>query len=239
MLNNQPLARDLMTTEVVTVQPSMPLVTLARLLGERGISAVPVTEPSGRLLGIVSEADLLRRLAGTEDVPRGWFASLFRNMDHDADQYARTHGREARDVMTVQLVTASPGDTAAHCAKLMEQHAIKRLPVVGEDGQLEGMVSRADLLGALLEPEALLGDGAAVDDDRIRDALRAEMRGQPWADTFYIYADVAGGVVTLYGFVRSNSLRRGLRVLAGRVAGVRHVEDRMEMMPDMANVPIA
>ena len=225
------LARDLMTREVVTVPAGMPATSLARLLGDRGISAVPVTDAEGRLLGIVTEADLLRRLAGAEDAPRTWLASLFRSTDEQAQHYARTHGREARDVMTTDLVTADPDATAERCAHLMERHRVKRLPVVAADGRLLGVVSRADLLRAALEPPARIGTEAQARDARIRAALQAEMRGQPWADSLYTFADVGDGVVTLHGFVRSEAVRRGLRVLAGRVEGVERVEDRMELAP--------
>jgi CBS domain-containing protein len=224
------LARDLMTKDVVTVPPNTPVASLARLLADRGISSAPVTDPEGRLLGIVTEADLLRRLAGAEDAPVGWLRRLFRDPDRQAERYARTHGLEARDVMTGEVVTAEPDATAEHCAHLMEERRVKRLPVV-RDGRLAGVVSRADLLRAVLEPPARIGTEAQAHDDRIRAALRKEMRAQPWAGSLYTFADVKDGVVTLHGFVRSDELRCGLRVLAARVAGVERVEDRMEDAP--------
>lgn len=224
-------ARDLMTTEVVTVPPSTPATSLARLLADRGISAAPVTDAGGRLLGVVTEADLLRRLAGAEDKPAGWLRRLFRDPDRQAAQYARTHGVEARDVMTEDVVSVGPDETAERCAHLMEERRVKRLPVVGEDGRLVGVVSRADLLRAVLEPPARIGTGAQERDSRIRAALRKEMREQPWAGSLYLFADVQDGVVTLHGFVRSDEVRRGLRVLASRIEGVEHVEDRMEDAP--------
>jgi CBS domain-containing protein len=225
------IARDLMTREVVTVSAGMPVTSLARLLADRGISAVPVTDAEGRLLGVVTEADLLRRLAGAEDVPRTWLVRLFRDPDRQAEHYARTHGREARDVMTSDLVTVEPNATAEHCAHLMEERRIKRLPVVAEDGRLLGVVSRADLLRAAMEPPARIGSEAQVRDARIRAALRAEMREQPWVDNIYISPEVKDGVVTLHGFVRSEAVRRGMRVLAGGIEGVERVEDRMEDAP--------
>lgn len=223
-------ARDLMTTEVVTVPPATPATSLARLLAERGISAAPVTDPEGRLLGIVTEADLLRRLAGAENKPAGWLRGLFRNPDRQAERYAKTHGMEARDVMTEEVVAVEPDATAEHCARVMEERGIKRLPVV-RDGRLVGLVSRADLLRAVLEPPARIGTEAQERDARIRAALRKEMREQSWAGGLYTFADVQDGVVTLRGFVRSDEVRRGLRVLAARIEGVERVEDLMEDAP--------
>lgn len=226
------LARDLMTEQVATVPPDMPVASLARLLADRGVSSVPVADARGRLLGIVTEADLIRRLAGAEDKPTAWLLRRFRSADRQAERYARTHGRYARDVMTEDLVTVDEDATAEHCAHLMEEHGIKRLPVV-RDGHLVGVVSRADLLVALLEPPEGIGAAAQDRDGRIRAALRAEMREQPWADSLYTFADVADGVVTLHGFVRSEAVRRGLRVLAGRIEGVARVDDRMEDAPSV------
>ena len=221
------LARDLMTRKVVTVPPGMPVTSLARLLADRGISAVPVTDALGRLLGIVTEADLLRRLAAAEDPPQGWLGSVFRNANRLAEQYAKTHGRTAQDIMTTDVVTVGPDATADHCAHLMEERRVKRLPVL-QDDQLIGVVSRADLLRAVLEPPGRIGTAAEARDQRIHAALRAEMRAQPWADDLYTYAEVRDGVVTLQGFVRSAAMRRGLRVLAERIDGVERVEDRLQ-----------
>lgn len=231
MAPNTLLARDLMTKEVVTVPAETPVTSLARLLGERGISAAPVTDPQGRLLGIVTEADLLRRLASAEDAPVGWLRRLFGNKDRQAEHYARTHGMQARDVMTRDVVSVPPDAAAEHCAHLMEKRGVKRLPVVDGGGRLRGVVSRADLLRAVLEPPARIGTAAEADDRRVFDALRKEMREQPWAGGFYTFADVRDGVVTLHGFVRSEAMRRGLRVLAERVEGVERVDDRMVDAP--------
>lgn len=216
-----------MTREVVTVPASMPVVALARLMAERGISSTPVMGSEGRLLGIVTEADLLRRLPGREDAPVGWWRGLFQNADRQAEQYARTHGVRAEDVMTTDLVTVGPDATAAHCAHLMEERRIKRLPVV-EGGRLVGIVSRADLVRAVQDAPLRIGAGPKALDARIRAALRAELRAQPWTSSLYISAEVIDAVVTLHGFVDSDAVRRGLRVLAERIDGVARVDDRME-----------
>ena len=137
---------------------------------------------------------------------------------------------EARDVMTGDVVSVEPDATAEHCAHLMEERRIKRLPVTA-DGRLLGVVSRADLLRAVLEPPERIGTGTQERDARIRAALRKEMREQPWAGSLYTFADVKDGVVTLHGFVRSDEVRRGMRVIAERIEGVERVEDRMEDAP--------
>ncbi|MDB5383637.1 MAG: hypothetical protein JWO26_3269 [Rhodospirillales bacterium] len=225
------LARDLTTTEVVTVPPSMPVTSLARLLADRGISSAPVTSPEGKLLGIVTEADLLRRLAGAEDAPVSWLRGLFGNAERQADTYARTHGLVAADVMTKDVITVAPDATAEHCAHLMEEHRIKRLPVV-QEGRLLGIVSRADLLRVVLEAPERAGSSQTADAS-IRAALRAELRDQPWAGSLYAASEVKDGVVTLFGFVQSDAVRRGRCVLAGRIQGVVRVDDKMINSPGL------
>lgn len=224
------LARDLMATALITVPPDMPVSSIARLLGERAISSVPVTDAAGQLLGIVTEADLLRRVAGAEDPARSWIARLLRDNDNEALRYAKTHGRIARDLMTTDLITAGPEATVGHCAQLMEKRRVKRLPIVTPDGRLVGMVSRADLLFAAMEPPAEIGTKRGLD-ARIRLALKKEIDREPWAHSLYVSPDIKDGVVTFHGFVQSDAVRRGLCVLASRIEGVREVVDQMEKAP--------
>lgn len=221
-----PRASELMSRNVIAIGPEVPVASIARLLADRGISAVPVTEPNGRLLGIVTEADLIRRVAAQEDRPAGWLARMFENPNRQAERFARTRGRTARDIMTTDVVSARAEDSAAHCAHLMEEHKVRRLPVLDEAGRLAGILSRADLLRALLAMPEPVGDTEAQE-ARIRDALDAEIRKQPWLDSFFSFADVEGRVVTLHGYVRSEEVRRGLRILAEQVPGVERVEDRL------------
>ena len=224
---NMLTARDLMTVDVVTVPPETPVVAMARLLSERGISAVPVMDKAGAVLGIVTEADLIRRLAGAEDKPAGWLSSLFADPGEQAERYARTHGASARDVMTEDVVTVAEDTTAAHIAQLMEARHIRRVLVV-TDGRLRGLVSRADLLRALVAPPPTEGD---LSDERIRLAVLAAMKKEPWADTFYTLVEVKDGTVEFHGFMRTEAVRRGLRVLAENTPGVKGVVDKTEMMP--------
>jgi CBS domain-containing protein len=223
-------ARDLMTAEVVSVPPDTPVSALARMLAERGFSAVPVTDKAGSLLGIVTEADLLRRVAAVDEKPVGWLRRLFANVNAEAENYARTHGRTAADIMTRDVVAAGPDDTAEHCARVMEEKRIKRLPVV-KDGRLLGIVSRADLLHAALTVPARIGTADAGKDARIRAALRREMHEQPWAGSLYIFTDVKDGVVSLRGYVHSPDVRRAMKIMAERIDGVVRVEDEMEDAP--------
>ena len=221
-------ARDLMTPDVVSVPPETPVLAVARLLSERGISAVPVLGANGEVLGVVTEADLIRRLAGQEDAKPGWFASLFVDPAAEAERFAKTHGVRAKDIMTETVLTVGEHDTAAHIAHLMEERNIRRVFVVTE-GRLRGIVSRADLLRALVAPMPEEGE---FSDSRLRSAVIAAMRKQPWADSFYTLVDVQEGVVTFHGFMRDEGVRRGLRVLAEAIPGVKGVKDETQPMPN-------
>jgi CBS domain-containing protein len=224
-------ARDLMTRDVVTVPPDTPVPALARLLAERGVSSAPVVEADGRLVGIVTEADLLRRVAALGERPKGWLARLFADPSAQAARYAKGHGARARDVMTTDLITVEEDARAEEIARLLEEHRIKRVPVL-RDGRLAGVVSRADLLRAVLEsPETLAADAP---DARIQRDLAAALRGQPWAHTFYIFPSVQDGVVTFYGWCSSEEVGRGLRVLAEGVPGVKGVQDETTPPPPHA-----
>jgi CBS domain-containing protein len=222
-----PLARDLMTPDVVTVPPETPVMAIARLLADRGISAVPVVDGEGKVLGIVTEADLILRLAGEEDKPASWFAGLFADPAKQAERYARTHGMTARDLMTERVVSVTPETPASQIAQIMEEHNIRRVLVV-QDGRLKGIVSRADLLRALVAPPR---EEAELDDERIRRAILAAMKKEPWADTFYTMVEVKDGIVTFHGFRRSDAVQKALRVLAQGVPGVKEVRDETQPMP--------
>ena len=220
-------ARDVMTPDVVTVPPETPVLAIAHLLAERGISAVPVVAQDGTLKGIVTEADLIRRLAGSEDKPAGWLTKMFGDQNTLANRYARTHGATAAEIMTESVATVELDTSVSTIAHLMEEKGIRRV-VVLRDGKLAGIVSRADLLRALVAPPR---EGGDYGDDRIRRAVLAQMRKEPWADTFYTLVEVQDGVVTLHGFSRSAAVQRGLKVLAEGVPGVKSVVDNTQPMP--------
>ncbi|MCO6418175.1 CBS domain-containing protein [Siccirubricoccus sp. KC 17139] len=222
------LARDLMTPNPVTVPPEAPVTAVAELLARRGISAVPVVDAAGKPLGIVTEGDLIRRLADAPPGPLTWFLDIFRDPTPLAQRYLKAHGAVAREVMTTPLVTVGQEASAEEISRLMEKHRIRRV-LVEREGVLVGLVSRADLLRAVLR--AAQPDSARLEDRAVLHGILAAFREQPWTDTFWVFPDVAGGRVTLYGFARSEVMREGLKRLAAGVAGVRAVEDRMTPMP--------
>ena len=224
-------ARDLMTTDVATIAPNMPLHLVADTMVERGVTGLPVVDGSRTLLGLVTEGDLLHRLAATEQEQHSFLWGIFHSASRQADEYARSHGRSAAEVMTLaaDLATATADTTAEQVAKLMEERRIRHVPVVAEDNRLIGMVTRGLLLRAALQlPEHR---DAEAPDNIIRAGVFRAMREQPWTDTHFTFVDVRDGVVTFSGFARDDHVKRGLRALAEEVTGVKEVVFRTEQTP--------
>lgn len=221
-------ARDLMSPDVVTVAPNTPVMGVARLLAERHISGVPVTDADRRILGVVSEGDLIKQVSGRHDQTPGFFQSLFADPARMAQQYVKSHGRTAADIMTPDPLTVTEDTPAGEIAELLDKEHIRRV-FVTRDGRLVGVVSRADLLRALVSPPpAEAGD---TSDEGIYRAIMTEMKKQPWASTFYTTVVVKDGVVEFYGYCGTEEYRRALRVLAEGVPGVKKVEDHMVIGP--------
>ncbi len=213
-------ARDIMTSDPVSVPPETPLEAVASLMAERGISGLPVVDGAGNLVGLVTDGDLMRRLSAKEDKPASFFAALLGANADQAIAYARAHGRLVRDVMSTDLATVTEDTTVEEVAHILESRRIRRVPVL-RDTQLVGVVSRADLLRAVMEPVA---SGAQEDasDPRIRRELFARMGAEPWITTRFVFPTVKDGVVSFHGFLGQEAAV-ALRVLAEGVPGVKNV----------------
>ena len=230
-------AMDVMTTGVITVDPDMSVQAVAKLLSERGISGVPVVDAADRLVGIVSEGDLLHRVeTGTERLTgrrRSWWLDTIASDRELARDYVKSHGRTAKDVMTREVISVTETTDLAEIAMLLETKRIKRVPVLRE-GQIVGIVSRANLVRALAVTNSDAVDNAADDDHTIRAKLIAELMGQEWfkrQDWFKIWAaDVIVRDQVVHFWLAANQTeeeRRALRVAAENIAGVRRVEEHI------------
>jgi len=219
------LARDIMTTPVVSVAPDTPVTEIAALLLNKRISGVPVLD-KGRLVGLVSEGDLLRRHEiGTDRVKRSgsWWLRMF-SAGQSPAEYVKAHGRFARDVMTSEVVTITPDTPVSKIASLLESRGIKRVPVMHLK-QLVGIVTRANLVQALagIRPAAIRVTPPA--DQAIRGRLQAELERQSWWRDAASNVIVTEGVVHFFGIVESDDQRAAARVAAENIPGVRGVED--------------
>jgi CBS domain-containing protein len=150
-------ARDLMTPEVVSVSPDTPIRDIGVLLLAHHISAVPVVDTAGMVVGMVSEGDLIGRSAADREASRDWWLALVaegEELNSDYLAHLRSSERTARDVMSAPVVRVTEGTDVFEIAALLAQYRIKRVPVV-RDGKIVGIVSRADLLRELAGAEAL------------------------------------------------------------------------------------
>jgi len=210
---------------VISAAPDTPLADLVRLMLDNNVSAVPVVE-AGRVVGIVSEGDLLRRAeTDTEPRPSRWL-ELVTSTDRLATDYSRSHGRKAGEIMTRDVVTVADSTPITEVAHLLESRHVKRVPVT-RDGKLVGIVSRRNLLQALAV--RLSAQPVAADDRSIREAFYAELRRQSWTiSPGGVTATVCEGVVHLWGVAPDQALRQAIVVVAENIPGVRAVEDHMD-----------
>ena len=229
-------AIDVMTPNVVTVDPETSVQALAALLSEKGISGAPVVDAGGRMIGIVSEGDLLHRAElGTErrsERRSAWWLEHFAS--GLARDYVKSHGRTARDIMTRDVVTVTEDTDLADVATLLETKRIKRVPVV-RDGKVVGIVSRANLVRALAATTAAPTSDTGDDDRAIRDKLLAELGRQEWAAKVWAQdVIVSGGVVHLwFGSDEPEERRQAVRVAAENIPGARGVEEHLVPIPLM------
>ena len=227
-------AMDVMTTNVITVDPNTSVQALATLLSERGISGVPVVD-SDKLIGIVSEGDLLHRAeTGTERRTERrrsrWLDSIGSDQEAARD-YVKAHGRTVREIMTREVITVSDTTDLADIATLLETKRIRRVPVL-RDGKLVGIVSRANLVRALAMTKSEPTIEADSDDRTIREKLLAELKGQEWVHMWAADIIVRDRVVHLwFSDDRSEEERQALRVAAENIPGVRQVQEHIVPAP--------
>jgi CBS domain-containing protein len=219
------LVRDVMTTEVVTVEPSTPFKEIAARLAQHRISAVPVVDAGRRVLGIITEADLLLKQEHPDpkaDISLIWTRRRRR-------ERAKAAAAVAGKLMTAPAATVAPTATVTEAARRMHTAGVKRLPVVDETGRLVGIVSRADLLKVFTRP-----------DEAIRSQIISEVIvGELMMDPSRFFIEVDDGVVLLQGKVERSSLIPYLVRAVRHVEGVVRVEDQLSFDVDDYDPAIA
>jgi len=218
-------AKDVMVRDVVTASPDMGVADAVELLAEHDVSALPVVDDDDRVVGVVSEADLIRRGEIGTIKHRPWWLEAITPATTLAEEFAKSHGRRVAEVMSAQVVSAVPDASLAEIAALLEKHRIKRVPII-EDGRLVGIVSRSNLIQAL----ATSGPQAEVtteSDRSIRLELLSRLSGQDWTDFGSRNVIVTDKTVHLWGLVGSPEERKALLALAESVPGVARVSDEM------------
>ncbi len=221
-------AIDIMTPNVVCVDANANVRDIAQLLLEHRISAVPVVDDERKVLGIVSEGDLMRRVKEDANDNRSWWLSLFTG-GKDAGEYIKSHGRKAYEVMTPNPLTVEENTPLHTIARLLEKHHIKRVPVIRE-GKLVGIVSRANLLQGIANAVVAPTESPA-DDRQIREAILEEVRQHAGVRTETISIIVDGGAAEIWGLVESLEQKQAVTVAAENTPGVTKVENNLGMMP--------
>lgn len=212
---------DVMTNRVISIAPEKTVFEAARLMLKQRISGLPVIDDKGKLVGIVSESDLLRRSEiGTERKHSPWL-NAFLGPSESASDYVRAHGTKVKEVMTARPLTVGPDVQLDEVVHLMETHRIKRLPAVRR-GKVIGMVTRANLVQALVSIHRGVPK-TAKRDAVIRQRLLSEIDAQSWVAGSVVEVTVHRGVVDLWGTVSDLAQPRALKALAEDIPGVRKV----------------
>jgi CBS domain-containing protein len=220
------IAADVMVSNVITVRPDTSVEKIAETLLANRISAVPVVNEAGGLVGIVSEGDLIHRVEAGTERHRSWWLELLTGKEILAREFVKSHARKAADVMTRPVITVKPSTPLGELASLLEKHRIKRVPVVN-DGKIVGIVSRANLVQALVRIGNEAAPAASVEDSTLYDNILAQLRSTSWADASNISVVVNNGTVELWGIVDSEIEKNAIRVAVEVTPGVRQVSNRL------------
>jgi CBS domain-containing protein len=220
-------AQDVMVRGVISVGPDTPVQVAANAMINNGVSAVLVMDINAKLLGIVSEGDLIHRVENDTERQRSWWLEMFTPSDELAREFVKSHARCVSDVMTRNVVTATPDTPLREIANLLEKHGIKRVPIV-QDGLVVGIVSRANLLQAI----ASNNDASEwIESDRIlRQRVLDGIKGKPWSGRPFNVI-VNDRQADLWGFVFSRDEKNAIRVAAEATPGIVSVADHLRVLP--------
>lgn len=219
------LVADVMAHNVLTLMPGHSVKHAAQMMLDHKVSGVPVIDGDGRLVGILTEGDLLRRVEFGLGAPRGDAWARANWAEGNARDFVRSHSWRVGDVMSTPVATVSEQMPLSEVAILLGTRGIKRLPVV-RDGKLVGIVSRADLLKSIASaaPEPI-----AAGDEAMQISAQARLRDAGAMFAFCPEATVEDGVVHLWGSVRSQAERDAARVAVESIPGVTSVEDHLTL----------
>jgi CBS domain-containing protein len=216
-------ARDVMSRHVITITDDASITQAIEAMLTHHISGLPVLDSAGKLVGILSESDFLRRSEIGTEKKRGRWLTLLVSAEKTAIDFAHQHGRKAGEIMSRDPLTVDEDTTLEQIVNLMESRNVKRFPVMRGD-EIVGMVTRADFMPAIAR--LLTGTACSDTDEHIRDGVFAVLSDAPWRPSA-LNLSVRNAVVTLRGSVRSDNERKATVVAAENVAGVARVDDEL------------
>jgi CBS domain-containing protein len=226
-------ARDVMATALVLARPDMTVRDAAKALSSNRISGMPVVDAGGKLVGMVTEGDLLGRPElGANTNHRIGLLEFLTSTQELAREYVKTHSNLVCDVMTSDVVAVAEETPLGEIAELMEKHRIKRIPVL-RNAELKGLVSRSDVIRALASIWPQLGNSVTPGDPQIREAILTQLEGHRWA-LLPQNVMVTNGIVHLWGVITSEEEGKAICVAAANVPGVKKVESHL----DYSSIPL-
>ena len=228
---------DVMTREVVSIAPEAAVMEAVRLMLQHKVSGLPVIDAAGRLQGVVTEGDFLRRVETGTERKRSRFVEFLLGPGRLAEDYVHASGRKVDEVMTPEPRTVGEDEPLEKVVHLMERYRVKRLPVM-RGKKVVGMVTRSNLMRAMVslsraEPKT------GKDDASIREMLLAEMQKESWAPAAMANVVVCDGVVELWGVIIDERQREALKIAAENIPGVRAVKDHLVWVEPVSGMVIA
>jgi CBS domain-containing protein len=226
-------AHQIMTRPVITVTPETAIVEAANTMLQRHVSGLPVVDAAGKLVGIISEGDLIRRSEIGTQRKRGRWLKFILGPGKAATDFVHEHGRKVGEIMTPEPLTITEDTPLEEIVELMEKNNVKRLPVMLGD-QVVGIVSRANLLQAVASVARQIPDPTA-DDDHIRNRVIDALEKNDWCP-FGLSVLVRDGIVHLSGVITEERSRQAAIVGAENVAGVKKVHDHLCWVDTMSGM---
>ncbi len=218
-------AEEVMTREVISIDPDATVLQAARLMLQHHISGLPVIDKDGNLVGVLSEGDFLRRRETKTERRRSRWLEFLMGPGRVAAEYSHSHGSKVSEVMTPDVQTVDEVTPLEDIVELMERRRIKRVPVVC-GGQVIGIITRSNLMHAMVSL-ARVAQPADKGDAAIREHLLAEIQKEQWAPAATTNVVVHDGVVELWGVIVDERQREALKVAAENVPGVKAVKDHL------------
>lgn len=226
-------AHQIMTRPVVTVTPETTIVDAANLMLQKHVSGLPVLDIGGKLVGVVSEGDFIRRSEIGTGRKRGRWLKFILGPGKSASDFVHEHGRKVGEVMTKSPLTIKEDTALEEIVEVMEKNNVKRLPVTRGD-KVVGIVSRANLLQAVASLARQVPDPTA-DDDHIRNRVIDAMEKNDWCP-FGLSVIVRDGIVHLSGVITEERARQAAVVAAEGVEGVKVVHDHLCWVDTMSGI---
>ncbi|HUN99167.1 MAG TPA: CBS domain-containing protein [Bradyrhizobium sp.] len=217
-------AQDIMSRHVITTTADTSMIDAIKIMLSNHISGLPVIDLRGKLIGILSEGDFIRRVEVGTSGKRGRWLALLADPEQAARDFVRQHGRKVGEIMSPNPFTITEETPIEQIVRLMESHNIKRLPVMRGD-DIVGMVTHTDFMIAIASLSRKIQNRSDTD-DRIRSSVVEALSREPWRPRA-LNVSVNDGVVTLKGTVRSEGVRKAAIVATENIAGVKRVDDQL------------